>query len=106
MPTFLAVARNLTRIGYHMVMRQVKIAELKARLSEYLRAVRRGHSVTVLDRDQPIARIVPYGPGVAPLRVRKPLPGAARLRDVPLPPPLKTRGDIVALLLEDRKKGA
>ena len=39
---------------------QVGIAELKARLSEHLRAVRKGRTVTVLDRDTPVARIVPY----------------------------------------------
>ena len=31
-------------------MNEVKVAELKARLSHYLRKVRRGQSVTVLDR--------------------------------------------------------
>jgi len=41
-------------------MSNVRIADLKARLSEHLRAVRRGRSLTVLDRDTPIARIVPY----------------------------------------------
>jgi len=32
-------------------MKQVRIAELKARLSEYLRAVRRGETIAVLDRE-------------------------------------------------------
>ena len=36
-------------------MKQVRIAELKARLSEYLRAVRRGETIAVLDRETPIA---------------------------------------------------
>ncbi len=40
-------------------MKRVRIAELKARLSAHLRAVRRGEEVLVLDRDQPVARIVP-----------------------------------------------
>jgi len=38
----------------------VKIAELKSKLSEYLRSVRRGNEVVIKDRDIPIARIVPY----------------------------------------------
>src|SRR5204863_8276246 len=42
-----------------------QVAELKARLSEYLRSVRGGHEITVYDRDQPIARIVPYASGGA-----------------------------------------
>jgi prevent-host-death family protein len=96
---------DMTTSSYNLVMVEVRIAELKAKLSEYLRAVRRGHSITVLDRDQPIARIVPYRAGEAGVRIRKPLPGAGRLQDVPLPPPLPFETDIVALLLEDREKG-
>jgi prevent-host-death family protein len=40
-------------------MRSVKIAELKDRLSEHLRAVEQGDEVIVTDRNRPIARIVP-----------------------------------------------
>jgi prevent-host-death family protein len=84
-----------------MVMKAVKVAELKARLSEYLRLVRRGEEVTVLDRETPIARIVPYD-GAA-LRVRPPV-SPVPLRQVPLPPPLDLGGlDVVDLLLEERQ---
>ena len=82
---------------------RVQIAALKARLSEYLRRVRRGRTVTVLDRQTPVARIVPYSSEVMALKIRAPLPGAPRLQDVPLPPPLETDVDIVALLLEERQ---
>ncbi len=88
-----------------MVMKEVKIAELKAHLSEHLRAVRRGHSVTVLDREQPIARIIPYAGGAVPLRIRKPARGTRRPADVPLRPPLRATTNAVALLLEDRESG-
>lgn len=40
-------------------MKSVKIAELKDRLSEHLRAVEQGAEVVVTDRNRPIARIVP-----------------------------------------------
>jgi prevent-host-death family protein len=40
-------------------MKRVGIAELKNRLSHYLRHVRRGESVLVYDRDRAIARIEP-----------------------------------------------
>jgi prevent-host-death family protein len=40
-------------------MKSVKIAELKDRLSEHLRAVERGAEVIVTDRNRPIARIIP-----------------------------------------------
>lgn len=81
----------------------MKGADLKSRLSEHLRQVRAGRTVTVLDRNTPITRIVPYGQG-GPLTVRHPLPGAPSLRHISLPPPLRLRGDVVALLLEERQR--
>ena len=51
-------------------MDTVRIAELKARLSEYLRAVRRGRTLTVLDRDRPVARIVPYDTERRPVTIQ------------------------------------
>ncbi len=84
-------------------MSTVRIADLKSRLSEHLRKVRRGRSLTVMDRDTPIARIVPYEENGASLKVRSPLPGAPKLPQVPLPPPLRLRKDIVKLLLEERQ---
>ncbi|MBI4483210.1 MAG: type II toxin-antitoxin system Phd/YefM family antitoxin [Acidobacteria bacterium] len=84
-------------------MKKVRIADLKARLSEHLRGVRRGRALTVLDRDTPIARIVPYTNQAAMLSVRRPLPNSPRLPKIPLPPPLKVGTDVVALLLEERQ---
>ncbi len=40
---------------------QVGIAELKARLSEYLARVQAGEELIVADRGRPVARIVPAG---------------------------------------------
>ncbi|MBI2901896.1 MAG: type II toxin-antitoxin system prevent-host-death family antitoxin [Planctomycetes bacterium] len=40
-------------------MKAVNIAELKNHLSRYLRAVRRGERILVLDRREPVAQIVP-----------------------------------------------
>jgi antitoxin (DNA-binding transcriptional repressor) of toxin-antitoxin stability system len=42
-------------------MKRVKIAELKNRLSYYLRLVQRGESILVADRDRVIARIERVG---------------------------------------------
>jgi prevent-host-death family protein len=39
---------------------EVGIAELKSRLSEYLRGVRKGGEIVIKDRETPIARLVPY----------------------------------------------
>ena len=40
-------------------MTTVSISDLKAKLSRYLREVRRGGEVQVLDRGTPVARLVP-----------------------------------------------
>ena len=84
-------------------MSNVRIADLKSRLSEHLRKVRAGRSLTILDRDTPIARIVPWQEGDIILKVRSPLAGSPKLQRVPLPPPLRLRGDIVKLLMEERQ---
>jgi prevent-host-death family protein len=81
--------------------KSVGIAHLKARLSDYLRAVRRGHSVTVQDRDRPIARLVPYEGEHDPMTGRRPV---GRLQDVQLPAPLGRRIDSVSALLEERQQ--
>ena len=83
-------------------MKQVRIAELKARLKEYLRAVRRGETIAVLDRDTPVAHIVPVRNRSA-LRIRKPAPGAPSPNRVRLPKPSKSNVDVVQLLLEERQ---
>jgi prevent-host-death family protein len=80
-------------------MSDVRIADLKARLSEHLRSVRNGGTLTVLDRDTPVARIVPYT--AQPLEIRK---AKRRLRDLKLPPKPSKRTDSVALLVEDRRR--
>jgi prevent-host-death family protein len=80
-------------------MSDVRIADLKARLSEHLRSVRNGGTLTVLDRDTPVARIIPYV--AQPLEIRK---AKRRPRDLKLPPKPSKRTDGVALLVEDRRR--
>jgi prevent-host-death family protein len=86
-----------------MVMDTVRIADLKARLSEHLRAVRRGRTLTILDRDRPIARIVPYDGERSRLSIRSPRPGTPPLSRLKMPPPLRAKIDIVELLAEERQ---
>jgi prevent-host-death family protein len=83
-------------------MKQVRIAELKARMSEYLRAVHRGETITVLDRKTPVAQLVPFREQ-APLRIRKPLSDAPAPNCVVMPKPTKLKVDVVDLLLEERQ---
>ena len=96
------VFAKVTTFSHNVAMKSVRIAELKARLSEYLRAVRRGETIAVLDRDTPVAQIVPVRDRTA-LRIRKPAPGTPRPNQIPLPKPLKVKIDIVGLLLEERQ---
>jgi prevent-host-death family protein len=92
----------MTIYSHNMVMKKVKIADLKSRLSEYLRAVRRGDTITVLDRQTPVAQILPVQQeGV--LHIHEPAPGAPTPNRIPQPKPLNLKVDIVELLLEERQ---
>lgn len=95
----------MTSHDYHMTMTRVGIAELKSRLSEHLRSVRRGGSITVMDRETPVARIVPCEAPGGPLTVRRPRRGAPRPGRVRLPPALALRNDAVSLLVAERHGG-
>ena len=87
----------MTIRDYHVAMKGVGIAQLKARLSEHLRAVRKGHEVIVLDRNVPVARIVACQPQA--LEVRR---ATRRPRDLSLPNPPSAPTDSLTLLLDDR----
>ncbi len=80
-------------------MKAVGIADLKARLSEHLKSVRKGRTLTVLDRQTPVARIVPYA--ADPVEVRR---ATRRLRDLKLPPPPARATDSLTVLLDDRRR--
>ncbi len=79
-----------------------RIAELKARLSEHLRTVRRGETIGVLDRETEIAQIVPVRAAKA-LRIRKPAAGAPSPNRGPLPKRSDSTIDVVHVLLETRQ---
>jgi antitoxin (DNA-binding transcriptional repressor) of toxin-antitoxin stability system len=83
-------------------MRRVRIADLKANLSRHLHYVRRGHVVTVLDRETAVAQLVPYQQAQG-LRVRLPLGHHRAPHQVPLPPPLPVGLDVLELLREERR---
>jgi prevent-host-death family protein len=101
MPTRAKQQGALTDVTIHdhnQVMIKVGIADLKAHLSEHLRRVRGGRTLTVLDRDTPVAQIVPYDPQGA-LEVRRATRKPSGLR-VPRPASIPT--DSLAVLLRDR----
>ena len=78
-------------------MKTVGIADLKAHLSEHLRSVRRGRILIVVDRETPIAQIVPFG--AEPLDVRR---ATRRLKTLKLPSPPSRPTNSLAVLLGDR----
>ncbi len=98
-------------------MKYAKIGELRDRLSRYIDQVREGSEVLVLDRDRPVARLVPAG-GVSPA----PAGDAKRLLDLErrgllrrgkgrYPAvlkrgrPVKVRGSVLADLRSERESG-
>ncbi len=84
-------------------MDRVTVAQLKAKLSFYLREVREGKSFTVVSRDIPVAVLGPWAPAEADdLQVIEPSEDPAKFGEVNLPP-LGRFIDVVALLREDRE---
>lgn len=97
-------------------MRSVNISTLRAQLSRLLAAVRRGQTVQILDRDVPIAHLVPVpdGPGDGEdsamiERLRRSGAQIGTLQSIPeildkLPPGPPRTGAVDALL-EERRSG-
>ncbi len=96
-------------------MKAVNVAELKNRLSHYLRIVRRGEAILVRDRDRVIARIEPAGDALARegdggerlaalerrgivRRARGRIPAGLLARRP------RVRADVLATLLEEREE--
>lgn len=52
-----------------------------------------------MDRDTPVAQLAPIEDPRSPMRIRR---ARGSLADLRVPPALRTRTDIVALLLEER----
>jgi len=94
-----SVVDLLDTADYLVVMTSVGTADLKAHLSEHLQAVRRGETIIVLDRREPIARIVPIGAAGLELVIR---PAVGALHDVPLLGPSRSAVDVLEQLAEER----
>lgn len=83
-------------------------SRLKARMGQYMRAVRAGEEVVVTDRDQPVARLVPFKDASSQAEelpiVQPKDPGAPPLGKVQLRA-IRYRGrSTTDLLLEDRRR--
>jgi prevent-host-death family protein len=83
-------------------MERVTVADLKARLSHYLREVREGRSFTVMSRDIPVATLGPVEPAASDdLTVIEPTADPAGW-GVAGVSPLGRDVDVIALVREDR----
>ncbi len=82
-------------------MKQAMVSELKAKLSAYLSAVRKGETVVVCDRKTPVARLIPYTQRTDELGIEEPAM-TDRKRAWPEPVRLRKKVDVVKLLREDR----
>jgi len=89
---------DVTIHDHNQVMNKVGIADLKAHLSQHIRRVRGGRTLTVVDRNTPVAQIVPYD-AEAPLEVHR---ATRKARDLRLPPPASSTTDSLTVLLQDR----
>jgi prevent-host-death family protein len=79
----------------------VGVAELKAKLSAYLRRAQQGEEIVVLDRDAPVARLTPYSePRLKPLGFR---PAAKPFLSGSLPPAMP-KLDVDEALAEERRE--
>jgi antitoxin (DNA-binding transcriptional repressor) of toxin-antitoxin stability system len=101
------------RHGYHGPMEKATISQLKNRLSAYLRKVRAGATIVILDRDEPIARLerIEASAGLDDRAARLEKAGilsrpkhALRLASLRAPPPRSDRS-ILAALLDERHEG-
>ncbi|MBI2981130.1 MAG: type II toxin-antitoxin system Phd/YefM family antitoxin [Deltaproteobacteria bacterium] len=83
-------------------MRKVKIAEFKSHLSEHLREVRKGRPLVILDREEPIAEVIPIRREPERLKIR-PAKIKGRWEELKFTP-IDIGVDIVKLLREDRDR--
>lgn len=79
----------------------VRLADFKAHMSRYIRDVRQGHPLTLLDRHTPVAQVVPYLDKPGKLAVR---PATRRPDQFHFPPPLGKTLDVVRYAAEERQR--
>ena len=97
----------LTISGHTVTMDTVTVAQLKARLSHYLREVRTGASFTVVSRDIPVAILGPYDPGLDDdVVVVPPRAGEPPLSSIDMGPPFAVGIDAVELVRQGRHDAA
>ena len=83
-------------------MKSVNIAKFKAELSKYLGYIRCGEEVIVLDRREPLARVIPFRPKESNLLFEAPQDDPKKLLCMRYKPISNQKTDSLHFLLEDR----
>ena len=97
-------------------MKTVKIADAKNNLSRYLKYVARGGRVRILDRDVPVADLVPIEPSAGPVEdawladlaqrgLVRPGEGGPLPAELFKPGPRRRGARVLEALLEERASG-
>lgn len=84
--------------------RRVKIADLRDHLSRFLRAVEAGEEIEVLDRERPIARIVPVAQPSPLVSLVPPARPFAEVRGLRFKPARWPSGSLTLLAQERRER--
>ena len=92
----------VTISSHNRVMKEVMVSQLKAKLSSYLSAVRKGETVIVRDRRTPIAKLVPYSQSAEEFRLEGAQQAASELQGLS-PVRLLKPLDVVETLRADRE---
>ncbi len=83
-------------------MKSANIAKFKAELSKYLRYVREGEEVIVYDRNQPLAKVIPFKPKTLKLELEAPQGDVHFLLKLRCKPIQNIKVDSLSFLLEER----
>ncbi len=84
-------------------MRSVNIAEFKAKMGRYLRLVRAGAEIILMDRNHPVAKISPLPKGSGKISVRAPSENPKEIASLSFAPVRGRRTNSLSFLLEDRR---
>ncbi|MBF0492907.1 MAG: type II toxin-antitoxin system Phd/YefM family antitoxin [Deltaproteobacteria bacterium] len=88
---------------YNKKMINVKIAEFRSHLSEYLKKIRLGEEIIILDRDHPIGRLVSFENKKENVEALPKLKSFAKVAKMKFPR-LNPEIDIVAELIKERRR--
>ena len=83
-----------------MAMKRANISQLKNKLSAFVAEARAGETVLILDRQTPVARLVPLegGQTLTVQEAKRPVSALRKIRRISLRKPV----DVIAMLREDR----